>query len=285
MKPNYVINDKENLYFYLKVFFTLMIVGWLMSLVFFSPASEILDKKVIAIIVFYIGLILIFLFMQLGLLVGYLKGNAIKIGESQFPEIYQTVKEQSQHLGLKKVPDTYLMQSGGLLNAFATRFVGRNYVVIYSEILQEAYNKNKDAVDFVIGHELGHIKRNHISKRLWTIPSIVIPFLNNAYSRACEYTCDSIGASLNPKGVRNGLILLASGTGLYDKVELKSFTEQVNLEKGFWYWLSEKLSSHPHLNKRLSLYQHSEYEPKLFVKSVSIIEEKKVEDHTKYMPV
>jgi len=81
----------------------------------------------------------------------------------------------------------YVLQGDGVLNAFATRFARKNFVVIYSDIFEMAYQEEKDAVSFIIGHELGHLKRRHVSNwRLFlTLPARFIPLLYKAYSRAC----------------------------------------------------------------------------------------------------
>lgn len=190
-------------------------------------------------------------------MIGYIRGNAVKLGPKQFPDIYQVVMSQSQALGLNRIPEVFLLQQGGLLNAFATRFMGSDYVVLYSDLMEEAYKKNQETVDFVIAHELGHIKRNHILKRLIVLPSLMIPFLGNAYSRACEYTCDSIGASLSPEGAHSGLLVLAAGKQLYRKVDAHFFIEQRQTESGFWTWFAEKISTHPHLTNRLARFTHN----------------------------
>ena len=56
-----------------------------------------------------------------------------------------------------------MVQSGGLLNAFATRFSFRNLVVLYSDVMELAYEQGESAVDFIIAHELAHIAdlKNH----------------------------------------------------------------------------------------------------------------------------
>ena len=215
----------------------------------------------------------------MGLLVGYIKGNAIKINERQFPEIYNVVVSQSQQLELRKTPDAYLLQSGGVLNAFATRFVGRNYVIIYSEVFGLANSNSPEALHFVIGHELGHIKRKHILKRMLLFPSFIIPFLGKAYSRGCEYTCDRIGYALSPRGAQTGLLVLSAGRELYNEVNAKEFMMQQNREDGFWPWFAEKLSSHPHLTKRVS--QFPEVVNDDLRKAVKPIE---TNDHSKYLP-
>jgi len=225
-------------------------------------------------------------------MIGHLKGNAIKLSRNQFPEIYQTVEKQSQMLGLKYVPDVYIMQSGGILNAFATKFMGNSYIVLYSEIVESALEQDKNILEFIIGHELGHIKRNHMLKKLLLLPSYIIPFLGAAYSRACEYTCDNIGHFLSPSGVKGGLLLLASGRTLYKKVNMKEFMAQDKSEAGFLIWFAEKVSSHPNLTKRLALYPEVVETRKTVTANVSYVPEQEVvpvietkeDDYSRYMP-
>ncbi|HEX2998926.1 MAG TPA: M48 family metalloprotease, partial [Armatimonadota bacterium] len=77
------------------------------------------------------------------------------------------------------------------------------------------------------------------------------PFLGSAYSRACEYTCDSIGAHLVPRGAVDGLLVLAAGKRLYDKVNVNQFAGQTVSERGFFVWLAEVFSTHPPLAARV----------------------------------
>jgi Zn-dependent protease with chaperone function len=133
-------------------------------------------------------------------MIGYLRGKGVRISERQFPELYRVFRDQVVSLGLKREPAFYLVQSGGALNAFATRMMFRDYVVMYSDLVEAAYEESEKAVSFVIDHELGHIARGHLVKgALVSLASLVLPF-GLAYSRACEYTCDEIGAK--PTGGR-----------------------------------------------------------------------------------
>ena len=249
----YKVEPKENVYFVIALAFSLVIYS--MIVVGLIAAVDYGKSEFIAIFAFYAILILVLTHLLRGLLVGIIRGNAIKIGPDQFPDIHAVVLKQVQQLQLANVPDVYLLQQGGALNAFATRFMGTDFIVLFSDIMEEAYQRNQETVDFVIAHELGHIKRNHLRKRLAIMPAMFIPFLGYAYSRACEYTCDSIGASLSgEQGARSGLLLLAAGKQLFRKVNIHQFVLQTHTESGFWFWFAEKLSTHPHLCKRLARF-------------------------------
>jgi Zn-dependent protease with chaperone function len=190
-----------------------------------------------------------------GLYIGYLKQNAVKISGKQFADIYEIVEDYSAKLQLKKVPEVYIVQSNGMLNAFATRFLSRNFVVLYSDILDLAYDNGKDAVKFIIAHELGHLKRKHIQKNMLTSMATLVPFLGSAYSRACETTCDNIASYLAHENPTRGLLVLLAGKKLHDKVDLKEFLEKAEEERGFWSIFSEITSSHPSLSSRLRKIQ------------------------------
>jgi Zn-dependent protease with chaperone function len=149
------------------------------------------------------------------------------------------------------VPEVYIVQEGGILNAFATRFLGRNFVVIYSDILELAYESGEAEVAFVLAHELAHLKLGHLWKRALIYPALIVPFLPQAYSRACEYSCDAIGNALRSDGSVGGLLALAAGKRLYRSVDAAAFAEQGAQPDDLWVWLAEHVATHPNLPKRL----------------------------------
>ncbi|WP_066628290.1 M48 family metallopeptidase [Labilibacter marinus] len=291
---SYQVHPKEIFYFVIKLIFSLFVY----TFPFFIWKTGIAEvNQAVIIIIGYLLVIMLLLMIRMGLIVGYLRGNAVKITEAQFPDIYHIIKSQSGKLGLKKVPDVYLLQAGGLLNAFAARFMGRNYVVLYADIMEEAYENNLESVEFVIAHELGHIKRKHMQKDIWLFPALFVPFLSQAYSRACEYTCDNIGAVLCPKGAVTGLVLLASGKKLYPKVDVSAFIQQKETDGGFWTWFAEKVSTHPRLIRRIArLVTEEMVALKAFSTPQPVIKEEmltteekpqedvKMEDYSKYLP-
>lgn len=244
----FYVHKKENIFFIVKVLATLSIVGafWLGMGAGDKIASGLKTFG------FYVLGFMTFAWIRSGLFVGFVRGSCVRVGPEQFPDIYSILSSHSTLLNLKQIPSLYIMQQGGILNALAMRFVGKNYVVIYSDVLAAAYKEGVDAVSFIIAHELGHIKRMHMTKNLFLFPSLFVPFLHNAYSRACEYTCDGIGFGLNQSGSVKGLCILSVGPALHDKVNIIKYIEESSRERGFWVWLSEKLSSHPFLPNRIA---------------------------------
>ena len=104
------------------------------------------------------------------------------------------------------------MQMGGAFNAFATRFFGRDFLVLYSDVV-DALADNPDALNFYIGHEIGHIKRKHLKWSTVLLPASMLPLIGAAYSRAREYTCDRHGLAAcdSPLNAEFGMAALAAG--------------------------------------------------------------------------
>jgi len=241
-----LVHPKEKIYFALAVIVSVAIYYALVRIVLSgNPAS--------GPIIFYGVLIIAGYFIFHGVMIGQIRGNGIRISERQFPGLMAMANDQARRLGMDHTPDVFVLQSGGILNAFATRFLGRNFVVLYSDVLALATQKGEKAVSFVLGHELGHVARKHMTKRAFLYPAMIFPFVGSAYSRACEYTCDRVGNALEPEGSVDGLLVLAAGRDLYSQVNAAEFANQRNTERGFFVRLAEILSTHPNLTKRVAV--------------------------------
>jgi Zn-dependent protease with chaperone function len=251
---------RENAWYVVNLAVSLLVLYWLYSLVSrLRTSTE--SVTVLTMVLTYAIIIIAYVFFAKGLLVGHFRGNGIRVSEQQFPEVYRVYKEQLQKLDIKKEPKLYCVQSNGVLNAFATRMFFRNYVVIYTEILQAAYDKGMDAVAFVLAHELGHVKRGHLVKNFFIYPAAVILPLRFAYSRACEYTCDVIGREATSERGVAGLLILAAGSRLNRIVNTQEYIDRAAEEHGFWVWFAEFMSTHPNLPKRISRLRAFEASP------------------------
>jgi Zn-dependent protease with chaperone function len=200
--------------------------------------------------ILYGVLILAFILMAHALFLANIKGNGIRISERQLPQLHARVRAAAQKLGMPYVPEVYLLQSNGMLNAFATKLLSRRFVIIYSSLADGCQDPRQ--LDFVIGHELGHLAAGHLQWNAFLAPYRLVPWLGAAYSRAREYTCDRCGmlAAGDIEQATRGLVVLAAGGRHAAWVDLAAFEEQ-RLESGsFWMSVLELVSSHPYLCKR-----------------------------------
>jgi Zn-dependent protease with chaperone function len=187
------------------------------------------------------------------LFIYHVRANGVRVGPEQFPEMHARVTEIARKIGLDPVPDTYIMQAGGALNALATKFLDSNMMVLYSDLLS-ACEGNAAARDMIIGHELGHIRAGHLEWRWLIAPALIVPFLASALSRAREYTSDRYGmvGAGQRDGAELGLIVLAAGGQLAPQVNRKSFVRQRSELGGFWMGLAHLIATHPPLTKRVA---------------------------------
>ena len=165
-----------------------------------------------------------------------IRGTAVQLSRTQFPDLYASVDDFAATLGVKPTPTVYLSNGNGTLNAFAAQSGWtNNYVVLSNELFANLRNDNREGTRFILGHEIGHIRLHHVA--LWynlvLCYSQLIPILGPTLSRLREYSCDRNGAALEPKG-ELGLILLAAGRYAADNVQVSELVDQGRHLGGFW---------------------------------------------------
>lgn len=240
---NRLVYRKENIYFAITMIFSIL-------------AYVVLVFSLVGILII-LGLMLVSYFFH-ALSMASIRRNGVRISEQQFPILYQKAVNLAEDMELEKMPAIYVMESMGMLNAFATRFFGKNMVVVYSEIFDLVEENREEEVMFVLAHEFAHLKRRHVLIHLLLLPAMFVPFLGEAYLRACEYTCDRYAAYYvgNVHTAKETLSMLAIGKKLSGKMNKEAYVQQLSEESGFFAWMSEKLSSHPDLPKRINALEH-----------------------------
>jgi Zn-dependent protease with chaperone function len=180
------------------------------------------------------------------------RGSAVRLSRRQFPDIHAVKEDFASRLNLRRDPEIYLQSGNGTLNAFAASTFGHDFVVIHSELFSNTYERNKEALAFIVGHELGHLRLGHT--RLWYQLSTAyvdrVPLLGGFLSRAREYSCDRHGAYLAPRG-EEGLVLLAAGRYVYKEVDVEELLDQAWEFRGFWPAVAQLPQSHPFTVRRL----------------------------------
>lgn len=196
--------------------------------------------------------IALFFFISHLVFITHVRGSGVRLGPQQFPELWERVVTLSRQAGLASPPEAYVIQAGGSLNAFATKFFRGRMIVLFAELLDACENDDA-ARDMVIGHEIGHLKLGHLDWFTLTAPGRFIPFLGSAYSRACEYSCDRWGATLcgNREGAMRGLAILAAGGKRGAQVNLQAFVAQKQALDTGWMTLGTWLSTYPPLSARI----------------------------------
>lgn len=229
---------REEAYFIVALIFSIMI--WLLCVVTIIP-------------IFYALFIGLFIWLANGLLVAQLKADAVRVVATSFPALAGAFARVCAKLQIAQVPELYVVQSNGVLNAFATRHCGRNFVVVYSDML-EAYGADSPEIEFLLGHEIGHIQRSHLQKRLLLFPGLMLPLLGNAYHRACELTCDRYGAYATSamQGAVQAMMVLAGGKQAPLSMNPELFARQYAEHRGFFVSWFELISGYPTLSQRVA---------------------------------
>jgi Zn-dependent protease with chaperone function len=134
-------------------------------------------------------------------------GSNIKVTSKVLPEVHEILLSVCQTINLKQIPSLYI-QAGVDINAFA---IGSEKPII---VLNEATvdKLSPKELTFVIGHEIGHIKSQHMVYKMLSmffplvggmvgtatlgISEVItapINFALNTWSRKAEFSCDRAG--------------------------------------------------------------------------------------------
>ncbi len=222
--------------------FVISVAFWLLVLV-----------GTLGIALLYALLFFVFYLFAQSALIAYIKGTAVKITPQQFPDLHERLAGCCRRLGIDTVPETYLLHGDGAFNAFATRFLGVNFVVLLSDVV-DALESRPGAINFYLGHELAHIHRRHLVWRPVLLPASILPLLGAAYHRAREATCDNYGAACcdDPQDAVVGLGVLAAGGKRWQAMSFPEYVGQARETSGFWMSFNELVSDYPWLVKRVA---------------------------------
>jgi Zn-dependent protease with chaperone function len=192
---------------------------------------------------------------------GQLLGNAVKVGERQFPRIQGIVKECAQTLGIA-TPQVYIVSSP-VLNAATYGTDEESFVMVHSALVD---HYTDEELRMVLGHECGHIHNSHVVylTTLHYLKMVAQAYLGplvapavlplNAWSRRAEITCDRAGmlCSKNSETAQRALTKLVLGSRkLYEEFNLDAFLEQYDEGKDSIGRYMEVFASHPYLPKRV----------------------------------
>ncbi len=194
-----------------------------------------------------------YIFIQSGF-IAYLQGSGAIITQEQFPDLYAMHMECCDKLEVKKPPTLIMIHADGMFNALATRFFKKHYVILFSDIV-DALKDEPEATKFYIGHELGHVKRNHLFWDPFMMLVSWLPLIGAGYSRAREITCDNHGRYCcnSDQAAVKAMSALVVGADRWKTMNVDALMKQNDLTKKFWMSFHEVISNYPWLIRRIAM--------------------------------
>jgi Zn-dependent protease with chaperone function len=190
-----------------------------------------------------------------------LLGNAVKVGDRQFPRIQSIVTQCAKTLDIA-VPTVYIINSP-VLNAATYGTNEESFIQVHSALVD---HYSDEELLTVIGHECGHIHNSHVVYMTalyfltniagafvaWAVQPAIIAL--RAWSRRAEITSDRAGMLCAKDAVvaERALTKLALGSKkLYEDFNLEAFLEQYQEGKEGIGRYMEAFATHPWLTKRV----------------------------------
>lgn len=199
-------------------------------------------------LVFLLPLLPLIIWWVRAILYAQLRATSVRMSPTQFPEGYRMVAEAAERFGMRNVPDAYVTMGSGVVNAFASGHGFRRFVVVHSDLFEiGGQGRDREALKFVIGHEVGHLAAGHVSyfRLLFSNMLSLIPLLGPAFSRSQEYTADNFGYSFAPEGSAGVMGLLSGGKYLNAEVNVHELADRAATDPSlFVHWVNWG-SSHP----------------------------------------
>ncbi len=227
--------------------------GEIISLLFsttiaFIVIITILDVSLLLLILLIIGQLFYVVINQ-----KQIQGNSILVSNNQYQEIDNIIKKLCNRLKID-YPNCYITFDP-YINAYVMGFK-KPYVLVLTTALVETMSNAE--LEFVIGHELGHIKFNHAKLKSLVTPLDrnipVITMIFNLWLRKTEYTADRIGVYLtnNAKVSTNALLKLTVGSKLSNEIKVENLVDQIkNSYDDFLEKIGELFLTHPYITNRI----------------------------------
>lgn len=170
---------------------------------------------------------------------GFLNGQGLKISHKQLPKFYELIAETANILDVS-IPQVYILQDPHL-NAYTFGTENQNVVIVTHSLYEQL---NECQLSFVLGHEMGHIKSEHVlySSIMRGHIDNNTPFPHNlemavlGWSRKSEVTADRAGLIACQNMDEAGRVLLTLSIGsvkLAQQVDIQEYLESQILSLEF----------------------------------------------------
>ena len=185
--------------------------------------------------------------------------QANQVNQHNAPELVPALEQAKVRLQVEPVQVFIVPQKS--LNAYTFGMGSSKAIVLHSALFQIM---DRDELQFILGHELGHVDLGHtwlntLIGGMAGIPShvgaaTILELAFRSWNRACEYSADRAGvlACNNPKKAITALIKLEAGNDARTQAGLLRAIQRIETQDDDLFSnLSEVLATHPMIIKRI----------------------------------
>ena len=209
------------------------------------------------------------LFVPLVVILGYFAGRSKhqellshgqKVTPQTTPELMPLIHVNASRLQIEPV-NIFIVPSNQL-NAYTFGMDSPKAIVLYSSLFKIM---DKDEIQFILGHEMGHVKLGHtwlntLVGGIAGIPSpmgaaVIMELAFRWWNRACEYSADRAGvlACGKPNKAISALVKLEAGSAAQTPAGMKYAIQSIEREDDdILHNLEELIASHPMIAKRIN---------------------------------
>ncbi len=209
------------------------------------------------------------IFIPAVVLIGYFAGRsrhhalleqAQQVTQQSTAELLPLIEENSARLQVEPV-EVFIAPSNQL-NAYTFGMDSPKSIVLYSSLFKVM---DADEIQFILGHEMGHVKLGHtwlntLVGGMAGIPSasgaaVILELAFQWWNRACEYSADRAGvlAGGRPDKAISALVKLEFGAAARTPAGMQAAIQHIEAEDDdMMQNIAELLASHPMIAKRVS---------------------------------
>ena len=208
------------------------------------------------------------IFVPIIVIIGYLASrsrhhslleNATRVTAQTAPELAPLINDCSIRLQVEPV-EVFIAPSSQL-NAYTFGMDHPKSIVLYSSLFKLM---DRDEIQFIIGHEMGHVKLGHtwlntLVGGMAGIPSasaagVIMELAFQWWNRACEYSADRAGvlACGKPTKAITALVKLEAGPAARTQAGMQTAIQRIEAADGdLTENIAELLASHPMISNRI----------------------------------
>jgi Zn-dependent protease with chaperone function len=208
------------------------------------------------------GLFLLFLIISLVYLklrVAFIKASYVRCSKKAYANIFNISKLAAYRLNIPLYP--VYIELNPKINAYTSGFWGDHWIILYSGLLNHLA---VDEVLFVIGHEMGHIKKEHTTwlnlsspTSNYALPIItdILRVIFNNWHLKSEYSADRAGL-IATKKLSISTSALIKLIGEKDSIKIEEYLKEFeNKSSDPLFKIGEYFQDHPYIPNRIKKLQ------------------------------